>query len=100
MVDSTTIWTHVLQKKVQQCATVVLKRELCTRVKLLLFRSIFVPILTYDHECWLMTEIVRSRLQAAEMGCWQKIRGFSLIDNAKTTDICQSLNIEPLLLRI
>ena len=52
----------------QLCRSVVLKRELCTKVKLCVFRSIFVPILTYGHECWVMTERVRSRAQAIEMG--------------------------------
>ena len=37
---------------------------------------------------------------AAEIGFLQKIRGLSLVDKVKSTDICQSLNIEPLLLRI
>ena len=31
--------------------SVVLKRELCTKAKLSVFRSVFVPILTYGHEC-------------------------------------------------
>ena len=31
--------------------SVVLKRELCTKVKLSIFRSVYVPILTYGHEC-------------------------------------------------
>ena len=31
--------------------SVVLKRELCTKAKLFTFRSVYVPILTYDHEC-------------------------------------------------
>ena len=31
--------------------SVVLRRELCTKAKLSVFRSVFVPILTYGHEC-------------------------------------------------
>ena len=31
--------------------SVVLKRELCTKAKLSVNRSFFVPILTYGHEC-------------------------------------------------
>ena len=41
-----------------------------------------------------------TRVQAAEMGFLQKVRGLSLLNKVKTTDIRQSLNIEPLLLRI
>ena len=79
---------------------VLLKRELSTKAKLSVFRSIFVPILTYDHECWIMTERVRSRVQAAEMGILRKFICLSLLDKVKSTDIRQSLNIKPLLLRI
>ena len=77
--------------------SVVLKRELCTKTKLSVFRSVFVPILTYGHECWVMTERVKFRVQAAEMGFSQKFRGSFLLDKVKSTDIRQSLNIEPLL---
>ena len=42
--------------------SVVLKRKLCTKVKLSIFRSVYVPILTYGHECWIMNEKVRSRV--------------------------------------
>jgi len=31
------------------------------------FKSIIVPILTYDPESWVMTEIILSQVQAAEM---------------------------------
>ena len=48
--------------------SVVLKQELCPKAKLSIFRSVYVPILTYGHECWIMNEKVRSRVQAVEMG--------------------------------
>ena len=59
--------------------SVVLKRKLCAKAKLSAFRSILVPILTYGHECWVTTERVRSRVQAAEMGFLQKFRNLSLL---------------------
>ena len=33
--------------------SVVLKRELCIKAKLSIFRSVYVSILTYGHECWI-----------------------------------------------
>ena len=39
--------------------SVVLKRELCTKAKLSIFSSVYVPILTYGHECGIMNEKVR-----------------------------------------
>ena len=47
-----------------------------------------------------MTERVRLRVQAAAMSCLRKVRGLSLLDKVKSTDICLFLNIEALLLRI
>ena len=80
--------------------SVVLKRELSTKTKFPVFRSFFVPILTYGHEYWVMTERVRSQVQAVEMFFFRKVRGLSLLDKVKSINICQSLNIEPVLLRI
>ena len=71
----------------QLYGSVVLKRELCTKAKLLVFRSVFVPILTYGHECWVMTKRLISRVQAVEMGFLQKFRGLSLFDKVKSNDI-------------
>ena len=78
----------------------VLKRELCTKAKLSIFRSVNVPILTYGHECWIKNEKVRSRVQAAEMGFLRGISGLTLLDKVKSADIRESLNIEALLLRL
>ena len=80
--------------------SVVLKRENAQKQSFLFFRSVFVPILTYGHKCWVMTERVRSRVQTAEMLNLRKVRGLSLLDKIKNTNIRQSLNIKPLLLRI
>ena len=70
-----------------------------TRAKLFVFRSAFVPVLTYGHECWVMAERVSSRVQMAKMGFLRIVRGLSLLDKI-SIDIRQSLNIEPLLLHI
>ena len=77
--------------------SVVLKRELCTKAKLSVFRSLYVSTLTYGHECWIL---VRSRVQAAEMGFLRRISGLTLLDKVKSADIRESLNIELLLLRL
>ncbi|CAM1310869.1 Uncharacterised protein r2_g2116 [Pycnogonum litorale] len=47
--------------------SVLLRRQLGVKAKLAVFKSVFVPILTYGHEPWVMTEIMRSRIRAAEM---------------------------------
>ena len=62
-----------------------------------------ISFCSYPHgcECWIKTERVRSRVQAAEIFfVFRKVRGLPLLDKVESTDICQSLNIEPLLVRI
>ena len=80
--------------------SVVLKRELCTKAKLSIFRSVYVRILTYGHECWIMNEKVRPLVQAAEMGLLRRISGLTVLDKVKSADIRECLNIESLLLRV
>ena len=47
--------------------SVVIKRELSKKAKLSIFKTAFVPNLTYGHESWVITERVRSQVQASEM---------------------------------
>ena len=79
---------------------VVLKRELCTKAKLSIFKSIYVSCSgLYGDESWIMNEKVRSRAQAAEMGFLRRISGLILLDKVKSKDIRESLNIKSLLFR-
>ena len=43
-------------------SSVVMKRELSKKTKLSIFTTVFVPILTYGHESWVMTKKVRSQV--------------------------------------
>ena len=52
------------------------------------------------HECWIMNGKVRSRVQVAEMGFMRRIKGLILLDEVKSADIHELLNIEFLLLRL
>ena len=79
---------------------VVVKRELSQKARLSVYRSIFVPTLTYGHELWVVTERTRSRIQAAEMGFLRRVAGLSLRDRVRSSVIRERLKVEPLLLRI
>lgn len=61
---------------------------------------IFVPTLTYGHELWVVTEKMRSRIQAAEMSFLRRVAGLSLRDRVRSSDIREGLGVEPLLLHI
>ena len=67
--------------------SVVLKRELSRMAKLSMFKSLFVPILTYGHESRVMTERVQSKMQASEMGHLRKIKGVTMFDKLRDTVI-------------
>ena len=47
--------------------SVAIKRELSKKAKLSIFKAAFVSISTYGHESWVMTERMRSQVQASEM---------------------------------
>ncbi|TWW81747.1 hypothetical protein D4764_01G0015620 [Takifugu flavidus] len=80
--------------------SVVVKRELSQKAKLSIYRSIFVPTLTYGHELWVMTERTRSRVQATEMSFLRRVAGLSLRDRVRSSAIREGLGVEPLLFRI
>ena len=80
--------------------SVVMKRKLSKKAKLSIFKAVFVPILTYGHESWVMTERMRSQVQASEMRFLRRIEGVTLFNKVRSSEIRKSLNIEPLLLRI
>ena len=78
----------------------IMRKELSKEAKLSIFKSVYIPVLTYGHESWILTEKVRSRVQAAEMRFLRAVKGVSLLDRMYSTDIRESLEVEPLLLKI
>ena len=79
--------------------SVAMKRELSKKAQLSIFKTVFVPILNYCHESWVMTERVRSQVQVSELRFLRRIEGVTLFNKVRSSEIKKSLNIEPLLLR-
>ncbi|VDP49333.1 unnamed protein product [Soboliphyme baturini] len=77
---------------------VVANAELRLKTKLSIFKSILIPILTYGHESWTITEKLRTRVRAAEMGFLGRVAGLSRLDMVENSDIQKSLGLQPLLL--
>ena len=65
--------------------SVVMKRELSKKAKLSIFIAVFVPILTYGHESWVMTERMRSQAQASEMRFLRRIEGVTLFNKVRSS---------------
>ena len=80
--------------------SVVVKRELSFRTKLSIYRSVYLPVLTYGHELWVVTERMRSRVQAAEMRYLRRVAGLTLRDGVRSSAIREDLEVESLLLRV
>ena len=78
----------------------VTKRELPKKTMLSIFKTVFIPILTHGHESWVMTERVRLQVQASEMRFLRRIEVVTLFNKMRSSEIRESLDIEPLLLRI
>jgi len=55
--------------------SVTTNRELSNTTKLSVFKSIFVPILTYGHESRVMTERILTQVQARKMGQLRRVHG-------------------------
>jgi len=67
--------------------------------KTLSFTLVFVPILTYGHDSWVMTERIQSQVQVAEMGILRGVHDVTYRDKVHSCEIRKDLNIKPLLLR-
>ena len=79
---------------------VLVKKELSQKVKLSIYRSIYIPTLTYGHELWVVTERTRLRIQEAEMGFICRVSGLSLRDRVRSSVIREGFRVELLLLCI
>jgi len=68
-------------------SSVVTKRELSNTVKLSGFKWVFVQILPYGHDSWVMTEIILSQVQTAEMGFLRRVYDVTLGDKVHNCEM-------------
>ena len=61
-------WIHGLINLREFYRSVFTKWELSNTVKLSVCKSVFVPILTYGRDSWVMTEIILTQVQVPKMG--------------------------------
>ena len=70
------------------------------RIKTHIYNSILKPILLYACETWVMTERLKSKIQAAEMRVLRLIFGVTKRDRVRNTTIRAALKVEPIILQI
>ena len=73
---------------------VVMKRELSKKANLFISKQLLSPFSPTA-----MTERVRSRVQTFEMRFLRRIKGVTLFNKVRSSEIRKSINIEPLFLR-
>lgn len=81
--------------------SIIVKRELILKMKLSVYRFIYIPTLIYGHKLWVVTERTRSWIQMANMGFppWG-VRALSLKDRVRSSVILEGLRVELLLLPV
>lgn len=72
------------------------KREITKKTKLAVYKSTFVPTLTYGCESWALTKKHKSKLQSMEMRFLRKIENKTRRDRVRNVAIRSSLNIKPI----
>jgi len=71
--------------------------ELSNTAMLSRCKSVFIPILSYGHESWVMIKTVLSQSQAAEMETLRKVHRVTLRDKVSSCEIRKMLNDKSLL---
>ncbi|KAL0266254.1 UNVERIFIED_CONTAM: hypothetical protein PYX00_008851 [Menopon gallinae] len=75
--------------------SMVRRAEPSREAKLGIYRAVYVPVLTYGHQVWVMTERTRSRIRAAEMRFLRAVAGVTRIDRCRNAAIREGLQVEP-----
>lgn len=91
--------TMVAEKRLQYWS-IERKKELRQKATISIYWSAYVPTLTYSHELWVVSESIRSWIQAANMSFLLRVAGPSHGDRVKSLVSQEGLRVEQLLLHI
>lgn len=70
------------------------KKEISSKTKLTVHKTIFRPILTYGSESWITSKSSSSRIQAIDMKFLRRIKGVTRLDRIPNTSIREELGVE------
>ena len=73
------------------------EKAIPTKVKVTIYKTVLRPILTYGCEAWVLTQKLRSRIQAAEMRVLRLIVGITRLDRIRNTVVRKGLEVDSIL---
>lgn len=76
------------------------KKEVSLKTKISVFNSVFVPILTFGSESWVLTKRQESLIQAVEMKYLRKVLGVTRMNKLRNSHIREQLKVQPVLTTI
>jgi hypothetical protein len=76
------------------------KKEISRKTKMAVYRSTYVPVLTYGCESWAMTTTHKSQLQASEMRYLRKVVQVTRKDKVRNQTVRHGLEVQPLQNRV
>lgn len=76
------------------------KREVSKRTKTKIHESVLVPMLIYGSESWVLSDNLKSKVEACEMKILRKIEGVSRMDKIKSEVVRERLKVKGVLDKI
>lgn len=76
--------------------TFIRKKEVSKKTKMTVYKTIFIPTLTYGSESWVLTKETKRKLQTVEMKYLRAVLGVTRRDKIRNDHIRTKLQVEPL----
>lgn len=72
-------------------------KAISTKTKMIVYKTVFRPILTYGSESWILTSRLHSKIQALDMKYLRRVKGISKRDRIRNDVVRQELGVESIL---